>query len=78
VACAHENKWGRYANFYAFVKNFVSAIVFQPSGAPWWFGSQRTNAARRFVDAISIVSFAFTLTQWLGSTIYEDYEDKGT
>src|ERR1700682_1329501 len=60
-------KDGRYASFYTFVKNFLSAIVFQRSGG-WPSGSQRTNAGGRFAASLP---FAFTQT-WLASTIYED------
>jgi len=70
--CAHENRRGRYANFYGFVKNFVKCDSISTIRRAAVIRLQRTNAPRRFVDAISIVSFPFILTQWLGSTIYED------
>jgi len=48
--CAHENKTGPYASFYAPVKDFLefdSISTIRRSAAVGW---QETNAARRFVD----------------------------
>jgi hypothetical protein len=48
--CAHENRTGRYASFYAPVKDFLefdSISTIRRSPAVGW---QQTNAARRFVD----------------------------
>jgi len=48
--CAHENRNGRYASFYALVKNFLEfdsiSTILRSAAAGW----HRTNAARRFVD----------------------------
>jgi hypothetical protein len=49
-------------------RSFQSAIAFQRSGGQ----GNGTNATGGFVDTISIIPLAFTLTQWLTSTIYED------
>lgn len=51
---AHENWSRRYANIYAFVKNFLGRIVFQRSDERR-SGWQPTNAATSSVDGLSIV-----------------------
>jgi len=62
----------RYASIYAFVKNFMKCDSISTIRQIAVVRLPRTNAARRVVDAISIVSFAFTLLPAVGTTIYED------
>ena len=50
-------------------RNFQSAMVFQRSGGR---GGNGTNAQEDSLMPSASWPFAFTLTQWLDSTIYED------
>jgi hypothetical protein len=63
---------GRYASFYAPVKDFLefdSISTIRQSAAVVW---QRTRLLEDSLTPIRIVAIRVTLTQWLDSTIYED------
>jgi hypothetical protein len=71
---AHENCSRRYANFYAFVKNFLGRMYFNDltGGGPV---GNRPMLREVLLTQSASLSLALTRTQWLASTIYED---KGT
>jgi hypothetical protein len=61
-----------YASIYAFVKNFMKCDSISTVRQTAVVRLATDQCCARVVDAISIVSFAFTLTQRSASTIYED------